>query len=109
MQPQTGNDEWAYRKMEESPVAIDFTGKHTWSGIYGLVKDKLGLPRACGENLNALWDMLRSGIWADEPVEVLVYGVCSLDRESREVVEDILKLLDEVAAANPALCVRRMT
>lgn len=79
-------------KKEVNKLVLDFSDCATLEELYQHIKQKLGLPDWCGENLDALWDGV-TGMMA-LPVEITVMGQ-PRDKELGLEMRRILALLYE--------------
>jgi len=73
--------------VEMDVKTIDFTGCKYLGEVHLLIKKELGFPDRYGENLDALWDLLRRA----EPMEINLKG---LNGVSKELIPEIKKILE---------------
>ena len=94
-------NEYAYREIKENPIIIDFSACKYYLDIYKLLKDKLGLPVACGSNWSAIWDMLRDRFDDEDNFEVHIYGYRSMPEKWQEDCIKMLEIFDDVHKETP--------
>lgn len=95
------NDKYAYKPIQENPIILDFTDVKHWWEIYALLKEKFGLPDACGENWDAIWDCLDGLFDENDDFTVKIYGFNSLDEELRDYCSAMLEIFDDIHKETP--------
>lgn len=72
----------AFKKINENPITLDFTGFKFLGEVHRELKKKFGLPDYYGENRNALWDCLRYIF--DRDIKVEIRGFNSLPEDLKK-------------------------
>ena len=93
--------DYAYREIKENPIILDFSTCKYYLDIYKLLKEKFGLPTACGSNWSAIWDMLRDRFYDEEYFEVHIYGYYSMPDDWQEECIKMLEIFDDVHKETP--------
>ncbi len=83
-----------YTPITENPIRIDLKEWKSYPDIFGLLKRKLGLPGNCGENWDAIWDV----VWhlSDVPVTIEFHGVSTARERFPEDVDIMLKIFHDL-------------
>ena len=71
---------------------IDFSGVKTYWFFYNAIIVGLDFPDWCGQNLDAIWDMLIRHM--DAPVTIYVKGIYTLPESLTEKKDLFLKILN---------------
>ncbi len=87
-------EEKAYKPITENPIRIDLKEWKSLFDIFGLLKRKLGLPDFCGENWDAIWDLVKG--FTDESVTIEFYGVSAARERFPEDVDIMLKIFHDL-------------
>lgn len=83
-------------------IILDFTGCKFLGEIHTVLKKSFGFPDYYGENLDALWDCLKS--YCDYPLTVEVYGVMEfsgIDAVHKEYMDKIINVFKDVSKNTP--------
>ncbi len=72
-------------------VILDFTGCRYLGDFHLRIKKTFGFPDYYGENLDALWDLLRDSC---QPKKVFIRGVGDLSGELKGYLDKVLLLFD---------------
>ena len=92
-------EEASYKPITENPLKIDLGECDSPYDICALLKARLGLPECCGENWDAIWDLVR--YIETEFVNIEFYGVSVAQKKFPEDTRIMLDIFDEVHKEEP--------
>lgn len=72
---------------------IDFEGVKTYSGFYQRIIRSMNFPSWCGENPDAIWDMISTHI--EIPAIIYVKRLNDLPHEFQEEKEMLIEVFDD--------------
>ena len=79
----------AFKRVDDNPIVLDFTGCKYLGVAHQILKTKFGLPEYYGENWDALWDCLSYRFQDERRVEIRGYHTMPKDLQ-----EECLKMLE---------------
>lgn len=83
---------FAYTPIPDGPITLDLTGCKDWKELYRRIRQAFGLPAFCGENWNALWDLLRDAIEYGEERLIMIRGTETVPERLREDMETLREM-----------------
>jgi ribonuclease inhibitor len=98
--PKTHDEKYyAFKRVTDNPIILDFSECTTWKMIQDLLKDKFGLPEYYGENWDALWDCL-DGLF-NKKILIEVHGYNKMSEELKEYCKPMLEVFDDLQESTP--------
>ena len=92
-------DRNAYKKINDNPIILDFTGCKYLGEIHKVLKERFGFPDYYGENLDALWDCLR--YYCKDRRYVYIKGTDTLPEELKGYMTKVMEIFDDVHEETP--------
>lgn len=77
-------------------VTIDFSECKYYLELYYTIKDKLGLSKECGNNLDALWDYLTGGYV--DCCEICLKGMDKVPKTLQSELKEIIEIFKKAEA-----------
>ena len=93
--------EKAYKEITENPIVIDLGEWKSYYDIFGLLKEKLGLPDFCGKNWYAIGDLARD--FSSEPVTIEFHGASDAKKRFPESAKLMIEVFDRIHKAAPQI------
>lgn len=78
-------------------IVLDFRGSRYLGEVYKVIKEGMGFPDNCGENLDALWDFF----WGYSllPLTIEIKNMSDFTRRSdsnKDYIKDMYKVFDRI-------------
>lgn len=83
-------------------ILLDFTGCKYIMKLHDIIKEGFNFPDWYGENLDAIWDLLRD-VSGGPIIKVKIKGIKTMPEDLRDYMEEVLDVFEDIHKEIPEM------